>query len=315
MGKQTGVTVLGIFVADTAYLASRMPAIGETLTGSGFSVGPGGKGSNQAVAAARAGVKSTFISKIGDDTFGKMAQETYANAGVAAELDVMSNESTGAAFIFIDDKTGDNAIIVYPGAASTITVNDVENKRAVIESSRVFVTQLEQPADAALHGLTIARQAGVTTLFNPAPAEPFPEEIFAQCDFIIPNETEAAELVGFNVETVDDARKAARVLIQRGAKAALITLGEKGAYLLSDEFDVLIPAISEGAVIDTSGAGDAFVGGFAAALAAGQDILTAAFFGSATAGIAVTRRGTAPAMPDKSEIEALLNRTGGINKR
>ena len=309
MSEQEGVAILGIFVADTAYLASRMPVIGETLTGSGFSVGPGGKGSNQAVAAARAGVRSSFISKLGDDTFGSMALETFQSVGVTAVVDIMDSEPTGAAFIFIDEKTGDNAIIVYPGAAQTITVDDVEKQRNVIESSRVFVTQLEQPADAALHGLMLARQAGVTTIFNPAPAEAFPEDVFGYCDFIIPNETEAGDLVGFSVETPDDARKAAQELRTRGAKAALITLGEKGAYLLSDELDNHIPAICDGTVIDTSGAGDAFVGGFAAALAAGQEVLTAAYFGSATAGISVTRRGTAPAMPEKQEILNLLGRS------
>jgi ribokinase len=308
MVEQSGVSVLGIFVADTAYLAARMPAIGETLTGTGFSVGPGGKGSNQAVAAARAGIKTSFISKIGDDTFGQLAQSTYADVGVTPELDIMSDLPTGAAFIFINDKTGENAIIVYPGSAGSITVDDVERRRAVIESSRVFVTQLEQPADAALHGLSIARQAGVQTVFNPAPAEAFPEEIFALCDYIIPNETEASDIVGFPVTNIEDARKAAHILRERGARAALITLGEQGVYVSSDEFDAHVPAICDGTVIDTSGAGDAFIGGFCAALASGQDALSAARFGCATAGIAVTRRGTAPAMPAKSEIDALLTK-------
>lgn len=306
MAEQTGVSVLGIFVADTAYLAERMPVIGETLIGTGFSVGPGGKGSNQAVAAARAGSRTSFISKIGDDTFGQLAQKTYADVGVIPALDVMPDLPTGAAFIFVNDKTGDNAIIVYPGSAGTITIDDVERRRTVIESSRVFVTQLEQPADAALHGLSIARQAGVKTVFNPAPAETFPDEIFALCDYIIPNETEASEMVGYAVTSVADAKKAAHVLRKRGAKAALITLGDKGVYLSTDELDVHVPAICDGTVVDTSGAGDAFVGGFSAALAEGHDDLFAARFGCATAGIAVTRRGTAPAMPDKSEIEALL---------
>lgn len=306
MVEQSGVSVLGIFVADTAYLAPRMPAIGETLTGTGFSVGPGGKGSNQAVAAARAGIKTSFISKIGNDTFGQLAQDTYAHVGVTPALDIMPDLPTGAAFIFVNDQTGENAIIVYPGSAGSITVDDVERRRAVIESSSVFVTQLEQPADAALHGLSIARQAGVKTVFNPAPAEAFPEKIFSLCDYIIPNETEASDIVGFPVASIEDAKRAAHILRKRGARAALITLGEQGVYVLSNEFDVHVPAICDGTVIDTSGAGDAFVGGFSAALASGQDTLSAARFGCATAGIAVTRRGTAPAMPIKSEIDALL---------
>ncbi len=311
MPEQSGVSVLGIFVADTAYLASRMPAIGETLIGSGFSVGPGGKGSNQAVAAARAGARTAFISKLGDDTFGKLALDTYREVGVVAEVEIMQGHPTGAAFIFVDDTTGDNAIIVYPGSGGTLSVDDVEAKRSVIEGSRVFVTQLEQPVDAAIHGLKMAREAGVTTVFNPAPAEAFPESIFGLCDFIIPNETETRDIVGMSVTTIDEAREAATRLRQRGARTAVITLGEKGVFVLSKELDMHVPAICDSPVIDTSGAGDAFVGGFAAALAEGQDVVAAAHFGCATAGVAVTRRGTAPSMPDKSEILALITRYEG----
>lgn len=307
LSEKTGVSILGIFVADTAYLAARLPRIGETIIGSDFKVGPGGKGSNQAVAAARAGAKSALISKIGNDTFGHMALETYAEAGVTAELTVMPDKPTGAAFIFVNDENGDNAIIVYPGAAGTITVADVEAKREVIEHSRVFVTQLEQPADAALCGLNIARASGVTTVFNPAPAESFPEEIFALCDFIVPNETEAGALVGYEVNDLDTARQAAQDLRTRGAGAAVITLGSKGVYVQSDELDLHVPAICNASVVETTGAGDAFVGGFSAALSKGQSVAEAVRFGCATAGIAVTRRGTAPAMPYEAEILDLLN--------
>ena len=307
MREQSGVSILGIFVADTAYQAARMPGIGETLTGGGFSMGPGGKGSNQAVAAARAGAKTTFISKLGDDTFGKLALETYEKVGVHAELDIVDDCPTGAAFIFVNNTTGDNAIIVYPGSGGTLSAEDVERRRVAIKSSRVFVTQLEQPVEAALRGLDIARQSGVITLFNPAPAETFPDEMFALCDYIIPNETETRDIVGFPVTTIDEARAAARQLRKRGARAVVITLGDKGVYVLSDEEDAHIPAICNDTVIDTSGAGDAFVGGFSAALAAGEPVLSAARFGCAAAGISVTRRGTASSMPELREIQELLH--------
>ena len=311
MREQTGVSVLGIFVADTAYQASRMPGIGETLTGSGFSMGPGGKGSNQAVAAARAGARTSFISKLGDDTFGKLAQDTYRDVGVIPELEIMADFPTGAAFIFVNDTTGENAIIVYPGSGGTLSAQDVEQRRSVIESSKVFVTQLEQPVEAAVRGLEIARNAGVTTLFNPAPAEPFPEQMLALCDFLIPNETETRDIVGFPVTTIEEARAAAVELRKRGAGGALITLGEKGVYVLTDEVDAHVPAMCNAPVIDTSGAGDAFVGGFSAALSAGESVLEAVRFGCATAGISVTRRGTAPSMPDRQEIQALLDSVAG----
>lgn len=304
---KTGVSILGIFVADTAYLASRMPRIGETITGSGFSVGPGGKGSNQAVAAALAGSQVSFISRLGRDTFGEMALKTYADAGVTPKIVQMDDLPTGAAFIYVNDENGENAIIVYPGAAGSIGVEDVEAARETIENSRVFVTQLEQPA-AAERALQIAHAAGVTTVFNPAPAEPFPETIFPLCDYIVPNETEAAALVGFALPTPDDARRAGDELLKKGAKTALITLGERGVLYHTDSQSVLVPAVASGPVIDTTGAGDAFVGGFSAALARGLEPVEAVRFGCATAGIAVTRRGTAPAMPKLEEIEALLAR-------
>lgn len=305
---KSGVSILGIFVADTAYLAPRMPALGETITGSGFSVGPGGKGSNQAVAAARAGAEVSFISKIGRDTFGDLALKTYEEAGVTAKLTVMDDQPTGAAFIYVNDSTGDNAIIVYAGAAGTIGVGDVEAARDTIAQSAVFVTQLEQPVEAARHALEIARSANVTTIFNPAPAEAFPEEIYSLCDFIIPNETEAAALVGFPIETIDDAERAGDIFLSRGVGVAIITLGGRGVLFHAPGQSVHVPAVSCGPAIDTTGAGDAFVGGFAAALSRGAGPLQAVRFGCATAGIAVTRRGTAPAMPMLAEIEAVMAR-------
>ncbi|MCL6653071.1 ribokinase [Agrobacterium rubi] len=304
----SGVSILGIFVADTAYLAPRMPAIGETITGSGFSVGPGGKGSNQAVAVARAGANVTFISKIGRDTFGDLALKTYEQAGVTTKLTILDDQPTGAAFIYVNDTTGDNAIIVYAGAAGTIDVSDVEAACDTIAQSAVFVTQLEQPARAAHRALEIARNAGVTTIFNPAPAEAFPAEIYSLCDFIVPNETEAAALVGFPLDTLDDAKRAGDVLLSRGVGVALITLGARGVLFHAVDQSVHVPAMPHGPAIDTTGAGDAFVGGFAAALSRGVAPLEAVRFGCATAGIAVTRRGTAPAMPTLAEIEALLAR-------
>lgn len=308
----SGVSILGIFVADTAYLAKRMPNIGETLIGSGFAVGPGGKGSNQAVAAARAGASVSFISKIGRDTFGDMALALYKDTGVTPKLEQMGDMPTGAAFIFVNEDTGDNAIIVYPGAAGTIGVEDVEAARETIEQSTVFVTQLEQPAAAAKRALEIAKAAGVTTLFNPAPAEPFPDTLYALSDYIVPNETEAAALVGFELTTLDDARRAGDELLSKGVRCALITLGERGVLYHMSDCSEHVAAFSAGDVIDTTGAGDAFVGGFSAALSRASSPLSAVRFGCATAAIAVTRPGTAPAMPDKSEIENLLKNAGAV---
>jgi ribokinase len=301
-----GVAILGIFVADLAFRAGRLPAIGETIAGSGFAIGPGGKGSNQAVAAARAGAGVTFITRIGNDTFGEIALKTWRADGIHPRV-TQTATATGAAFIYVHETTGANAIIVVPGAAAELCAADVDAAAEAIRASRVFVTQLEQPVDAARCGLEIARAAGVTTVFNPAPAGAFDGSLFGLSDYVVPNEIEVETLTGIAVSDLAAARRAGDALLAKGARTALITLGERGALFHNKEHSTHIPAFAAGPVLETTGAGDAFVGGFAAALARGIDPIDAARFGSAAAGISVTRAGTAPAMPQRAEIEALLN--------
>jgi ribokinase len=305
---QSGVAVLGSFVADLAFRAGRLPGVGETMIGSGFKLGPGGKGSNQAVAAARAGAHVTFISKIGRDEFGRIARATWQEEGIVDAVSDSDSAPTGAAFIYVNDRTGENAIIVVPGAAMAITPADVEGAAEAIRNAAVFVTQLEQPVDAALRGLEIARAAAVVTIFNPAPAEPVPDTLYPLCDFVTPNESEAALLTGVAVASPDDARRAADVFLRKGVGTALITLGENGVLLHGRTTSLHLPAFNAGPVVETAGAGDAFNGGFAAALARGDTPEAAARFGCAVAGISVTRPGTAPAMPTLAEVEALLAR-------
>jgi ribokinase len=303
-----GVAILGIFVADLAFRAGRMPGIGETISGSGFKLGPGGKGSNQSVAAARAGAAVTFISRIGKDDFGRIARSTWEAEGIAAQVAESADEPTGAAFIYVNEKNGENAIIVVPGAAAGITPADIEAAADAITNAAVFVTQLEQPVAAAKRGLEIARAAGVTTIFNPAPAEPVPDDIYPLCDFVTPNEHEAGLLVGVPVRNVEEARRAGDVFLAKGVGAALVTLGEKGALLHTAERSTHVPAFDAGMAVETAGAGDAFNGAFAAALARGLEAETAVRFACAAAGISVTRHGTAPSMPGLAEIEMLLGR-------
>jgi ribokinase len=301
-----GVAILGIFVADLAFRAARQPAMGETLMGSGFKMGPGGKGSNQAVAAARAGASVSFISRLGKDAFGEIALATWKAEGIAPRVALAADAPTGAAYIFVSDATGENAIIVVPGAAGGIGAAEVEREREAIESAKVFVTQLEQPVEAALRGLELARASGVVTVFNPAPAAAVPDRLYALCDYVIPNETEAAAITGLPVASVDDARKAGDALLGKGAGTAIITLGARGALYHGREQSVMIAAFDAGKVVETAGAGDSFVGAFAAGLAEGMDPVAAARFGCAAAAISVTRPGTAPAMPARAEIAALV---------
>lgn len=307
------VVILGVFVADTSYRASRQPKMGETILGESFALGPGGKGSNQAVAAAMAAgggsVDVHFVSKLGRDPFADMAMAAWTKAGVQPAVAVDESSYTGAAYIFVDAASGDNAIIVCPGVAGTISPADMDARAELLTSADVFVTQLEQPMDAAVRGLEIAKQGGAKTVLNPAPAADLPDGMLSLCDFVTPNESEAEGLTGLPVQSVDDAKLAARRLCEMGAGAAIVTLGEQGALFDDGETVEHVPAIVAGPVAETTGAGDAFNGGFATKLAEGASPLDAIRFGCATAGISVTRPGTAPSMPAREEIEALLAKT------
>lgn len=300
------IAILGVFVADTAYRADRAPRMGETIMGNSFALGPGGKGSNQSVAAARAGGDVHFISKLGKDAFADLAFSIWNDAGVKPAVTQHDDSYTGAAYIFVEEASGDNAIIVCPGVAGTISPADIEGRRDLISSASVFVTQLEQPMDAAHLALQIARDGGARTILNPAPAAPVSDEMLALCDFVTPNETEAESLTGVTVKTVEDAEKAARAFLDKGVGAAVITLGENGALYMDGNTSAHVPAFNAGPVVETTGAGDAFNGGFAVALAEGKSPFEAVRFGCATASISVTRPGTAPSMPSRAEIDSLL---------
>lgn len=300
------LAILGVFVADTSYRAKRQPSLGETILGESFALGPGGKGSNQAVAAARAGAEVRFVSRIGQDTFADLAFSTWEEAGVIPEVVQDPEVPTGAAYIFIEAETGNNAIIIAPGAGGMISAGDVDAARAALEGADVFITQLEQPMEAAMHALGIARAAGVRTVLNPAPAAPLPQGMLALCDYVTPNETEAAALAGMAVASRGDAERAARKLQAMGAGAVIVTLGADGVLFCGAGEVTHVPAVTAGPVVETTGAGDAFNGGFAAALAEGMDPIAAVRFGNAAAGLSVTRPGTAPSMPARAEIEALV---------
>lgn len=304
------IVILGVFVADTAYRADRQPRMGETILGHSFALGPGGKGSNQAVAAAMAGGEVHFVSRLGRDPFADMARATWARAGVIPAITEDPDSYTGAAYIFIEQATGNNAIIIAPGAAGRISVADVEARAGLIGGAAVFVTQLEQPSEAAHRALELARAGGARTILNPAPAAAIPPAMLALCDYVTPNETEAEAITGVAVDTPEGAERAATALLDMGVGAAIITLGDKGGLYRDRTRRVHVPAFDAGPVVETTGAGDAFNGGFATALAEGADPVAAVRFGCATAAISVTRPGTAPAMPTRAEIDALLAGSG-----
>ncbi|HTV82405.1 MAG TPA: ribokinase [Acidobacteriaceae bacterium] len=305
MGKPL-VTVMGSYVTDLAFLTDKLPAWGETYMGSGFRMGPGGKGSNQAVAAARAGARVSFISKLGRDLFGDLARKTYRDEGIETTHLLETDTPTGAASIVIDAKRGENSIVVVPGACFELTPEEVAQARELIAGSAVFVTQLELAVPAVEFGLELAHSLGVLTILNPAPGRALPASIFPHCDYVTPNETEAEIITGVRVTSLADAERAADALLARGARNAVITLGAQGALVKNAALSEHVPACRVGDVVDTTGAGDAFNGGFAVALAEGRGIVGAACFGCAVAGISVTRPGTAPSMPQRCEVDALL---------
>ena len=304
------ISILGIFVADLTFRTERMPNKGETYIGNSFKLGPGGKGSNQAVAARRAGAETMFITKIGKDTFGEMAMKLYADEGINSKyVWEIPDLSTGAASIVVNEETGDNAIIVVPGAADAMVPDDLDTAEAGIADCAFFMASLEVPIPVMQHGLEVAKRNGVPTILNPAPAAILPDEVYGLSDYFTPNENEAAILAGIPVVTIEDAEEAAKIFLQRGIDTVVITLGEKGAYVRNSVINQHVPAFDMGGkVLETTGAGDAFNGGFAYALAEGMSLIEAVRFGSATAAISVTRLGTAPAMPVNSEIQDLLNK-------
>jgi ribokinase len=304
------ISILGIYVADLVFFGKKIPVEGETILGNNFVIGPGGKGSNQAVAAAKAGVKTYFISKIGDDQFGSMARKIYEEAGVDYSKVIISSEhSTGAAGIFVDQQSGKNAINVVAGAAGALTTDDIDQAADVIKNSQVFLTQLEAPKEVVFYALKIAKENNVTTVLNPAPATLIDKEIFPLIDYFTPNETEAGFYVNHKVEDEEDAKKASDKLLQLGIKNIIITLGEKGAFFANDTKSFHVPVVDlNNPVLDTTGAGDAFNGGFAVALTENEkyNIKDAIKFASATAGLSTTKIGTANSMPSREEIDKLL---------
>ena len=302
----SSIVILGIFVADTAYRAERIPRLGETILGESFNLSPGGKGSNQAVAAAKAGANAHMITRLGKDTFADMALDIWQKAGVTPAITQHDNSYTGAACIFVEAESGNNAIIVTPGVAGQIDNSDIDRNAALIAEADIFITQLEQPLGAAMYGLELARKNGVRTLLNPAPAAELPDGMLALCDYVTPNETEAEGLTGVKVTSVESAIEAAKALCAAGAGAAIITLGENGALYHDADTTIHVPVMASGKVIETTGAGDSFNGSFAAAIAEGMTAVEAVKFGCAAAGISVTRAGAADSMPSRAEIDARL---------
>jgi ribokinase len=294
------ITVVGSYATGLTMKVKRLPSTGETLLGTGYRVDYGGKGSNQAVGCARLGAKVSFVAKIGKDAFGEMALGLYRDEGMdVAFVRQTADAPTGVGFIVVEAASGSNCIVLDPGANELLTAADVSE--AAFNSSAVVLTQLEIPVAAAEAALARGRARGAVTILNPAPVRPLPGSVLQMVDVLTPNETEAKVLAGRNPDSRIEPEEVARELIRGGVKQVVMTLGEKGALIVSASSSIHVPAIQVSAV-DTTGAGDAFNAGLATALASGASLEDAVRFAVVTGGLAVMKEGVIPALPRRDEV-------------
>lgn len=310
MGKP--IVVFGSFNVDLTSRSAGLPVPGQTLLGSAFKMGPGGKGSNQAVAAHRAGANVTMVAKVGCDLFADFIMKFYKGEGMNTDYILRDPVcETGCALIMVDEKTAQNKIVVVPGANARFTAEDIEHCRALIEGADSILFQHEVNLDAQRLAMEIAHTAGVRVVLNPAPACEIPDEVMAMVDIITPNETEAQLLTGVEVTSLEDAERAAKVFLDKGVKSVVITMGSMGAFATDGVKSELLPRLKVNAV-DTTGAGDAFNGGFVMALSEGHDLFEALRYGNATGALSVTKAGAAPSMPLRPEIDAMVWESYGL---
>lgn len=305
------VIVVGSYNTDLAVGTPRFPRPGETVLGGDLRLGPGGKGSNQAIAAARLGAGVHFIGRVGKDQFGREALATLTREGIDTSFMVADAESpTGAAVILVAE-TGENEIVVASGANRRLSPADVERASAVFTHGSVFLAQLEVPVETVVKAAEVAKGAGSFSILNPAPADPDLVRFLPLFDLVTPNETEAGILAGMAVESRETAEEAGRRLVDLGARAALVTLGRKGSVYVAPGRTLFTPALTVRA-IDTTGAGDAFNGALAVALARGDALDQALRFASAAAALSVTRPGTANSLPNQEEVTRFLAGNPGL---
>jgi len=300
----TRVCVVGSLNMDLVIKAPRLPARGETVTGGEFATFRGGKGANQAVAAARLGAGVSIVGCVGDDLFGRQLLDGLREEGIDTRaVRVDRGTPSGVALITVDP-AGHNMIVVAPGANRRLTGADVEAARQAIAEADVLLAQLEVPVEAVLQAARLARARGRPIVLDPAPATPLPGELYENVSVINPNEGEAQRLTGIAVDDEAGVRAAAEVLLARGCGAVVIKVGEKGAFVAAGTTREMVEGIAVAAV-DTTAAGDAFAGALAVALAEGRDTVAAARFANVVGALSVTRMGAQPSMPTRDEVAAL----------
>ena len=300
------IFVAGSFNVDITCYAPRIPRHGETVPGTSANISSGGKGFNQATAAAHAGSDVVMLSKIGDDPLSNIALGCYEKEGVSTKLlSVVKGVNTGCAFIEVEETTAENRIVIVSGANALVQREDVENAKDEIAASDYALTQLETSLESVTALADTCRALGKPLILNPAPAKPLPDSLFESVSIFTPNETEAEFYTGVKIETDQDAERAADVLLKKGVKCAIITLGKKGVFYKTACESGIIHAPKVKAV-DTTGAGDAFNGALASRLASGENLIDAMKFACAFASLSVTKKGAADSMPSLKEVTEFL---------
>lgn len=301
------IAVVGSSNTDMIVKMPRIPAPGETILGGTFSMAAGGKGANQAVAAARAGGQVALIARVGEDLFGRKAIEGFVRDGIDVRGVVSDPETpSGVALIFVGEN-GENSIAVAPGANGRLSPADIERHKDIIASAAMLVLQLETPIETVQAAVELASVHKVTVILNPAPAAPVPDAVLQNVDILTPNEHEAKVLTGIDVSDEKGAGRAASVLMERKVGTVLITMGARGAFVASRELREMVAGCPVKAV-DTTGAGDVFNGALAVALAEGRQLRAAVSFANAAAALSVTKLGAQPSIPTREEIEVFVSR-------
>ena len=302
----TNIIVVGSINADLVVRTPRFPQPGETISGEDLQIIPGGKGANQAVAAARQGTSVAMTGRVGNDSFGPELIENLKRNNVdTAHVRTDPESATGTAIIVVD-ANGQNSIVLSPGGNGRVTPADVDD--VPFRDGQLLLLQLEIPVEAVLAAAQRAKENGARVLLNPAPARSLPEELIALSDFILPNESELSLLTGQAVKDMPSAEQAAKALLEGGAKNVIATLGANGALIVNRDITKHIPPFPVD-VVDTTAAGDAFIGGFASALLEERSLEEAARYGSACGALAVTKFGAQPCLPTKQEVENFLRQT------
>ena len=304
-GKPKKIVVVGSSNTDMVIRTPALPRPGETVLGGEFFMAPGGKGANQAVAAARAGGEVHFVARVGNDVFGRQSLDGFLRDGIHVGHVFLDKTAPSGVALIIVGPDGENSIAVASGANSRLSADDIAKARPLIASADIVVTQLESPLETVREAVEAAASAGVRVLLNPAPARALGEDILRRVAYLTPNETETEILTGMTLIKKSDLAKAADVLLAKGVKAVLITLGAKGVYVATAEKKEIVPAYKV-IPVDTTAAGDAFNGALAVAVAEGRPLVEAARFANAAAALSTTRMGAQPSLPMRDEIERSL---------